>query len=208
MLSIPSQLSHWSWYNIIIILEIVIVQQLLCYLSYPISTLVVLEVANGSRVFALWHVSKFFLILAFLIVTFSQTTLYSDMEGCQWLTNMGKVVRCCLFIRSAEDENPLWIRVEQHIISAMYGSSFFKQAINGFHGSFYFTVTSEDSVDCLLLEWNHVWLQIACIHGMNMRSIVGYNFLKYPYLAKSDFVWEIISEEDYPFNLLIPIYQE
>ena len=44
MLSIPSQLSHWSWYNIIImILEIMIVQQLLHYLCSPISTLIVLE---------------------------------------------------------------------------------------------------------------------------------------------------------------------
>ena len=43
MLSIPLHLLHWSLYNIIMILEIVIVQQLLHYLSSPISTFVVLE---------------------------------------------------------------------------------------------------------------------------------------------------------------------
>ena len=43
MLAIPSQLSRWSWYKIIMILEIVIVQQLLHYLSSPISIPVVLE---------------------------------------------------------------------------------------------------------------------------------------------------------------------
>ena len=43
MLAVPSQLSRLSWYNIIIILEIVIVQKLLHYLSSPISTPVALE---------------------------------------------------------------------------------------------------------------------------------------------------------------------
>ena len=43
MLAVPSQLSHLSWYNIIIILEIVIVQKLLHYLSSLISIPVVLE---------------------------------------------------------------------------------------------------------------------------------------------------------------------
>ena len=43
MLSIPLHLSHWSRYNIIMILEIAIVQQLLHYLSSSTSVLVVLE---------------------------------------------------------------------------------------------------------------------------------------------------------------------
>ena len=43
LLSIPSYLSHWSWCNIIMIFEIMIVQQLLHYLSSLTSRLVVLE---------------------------------------------------------------------------------------------------------------------------------------------------------------------
>ena len=43
MYSISSHLSHWSWYNTIMILEVVIVQKFFYYLSSLTSTLVVLE---------------------------------------------------------------------------------------------------------------------------------------------------------------------
>ena len=46
---------------------------------------------------------------------------------------------------------------------------FLKQALNDFYGSFYFPVTSKDSVGYLSCGLNHIWLQIACIQGMNMR---------------------------------------
>ena len=81
--------------------------------------------SNGSKV----AICSMTYIKNFLTVgfphCFSQTTLFSDMEGCNWLSNMGKVVQSHRFIRSSEDENPLWSGLEQYIISAMYGSSFF-----------------------------------------------------------------------------------
>ena len=82
--------------------------------------------SNGSRVtICSMTYIKNFLTFGFPHCLFSQTTLYSDMEGCNWLSNMGKVVWSCRFIRRSEKENPLWSGVEQYIISAMYGSSFF-----------------------------------------------------------------------------------
>ena len=66
-----------AWFMIIMILEIVIVQKLLHYLSSPTSILVVL----GSKV----AICSMMYIKNFLTVGFphclSQTTLYSDMEG-------------------------------------------------------------------------------------------------------------------------------
>ena len=75
------------------------------------------------------------MLLAFLIVSFSQTTLHSDIEGCNWFSNMDQVMWIHPFIRSSEDENPLWNGVEWYIIH--------KQALNGFHGSFCFPDTSK-----------------------------------------------------------------
>ena len=72
---------------------------------------------NGSRV-AICSITciKNFLLLAFPIVSHSCTTLYSDMEGCKWLSNMGKAVWSCLFIRSSEDKNPIWSGVKRYTV--------------------------------------------------------------------------------------------
>ena len=168
----------------------VIVQQLLYYLSSPTSTLVVLDAMNLKWLFALRRISKIFLLLAFLIVSHKQHGINSDMGGCNWLSNMGKVAQSCQFIRSSEDENPLWSGLEQYIISAMYESSFFLSRLLMVFMALSTSLlhTSKDSVGSLLCGWHHTWLQIVCIHGINMGSIVWYNFLKYPCLAKNDFV--------------------
>ena len=65
--------------------------------------------SNASRV-AIYSMTynKNFLTFGFPHCLFSQTTLYSDMGGCNWLSNMSKVVWSCWFIRSSEEENPLW----------------------------------------------------------------------------------------------------
>ena len=60
---------------------------------------------------------------------------------------------------------------------------FLNQALNDFHGSLYFPITSKDSVGetifgCKLLVFK------GCIWG----SIFQYNFLKYPCLEKIDFM--------------------
>ena len=65
---------------------------------------------------------------------------------------------------------------------------FLKQALNDFHGSFYFPVTSKDSVGCLSCGLNHIWLQIACIQGMNMSFYCRIQLLDHLCLAKIDFV--------------------
>ena len=61
---------------------------------------------------------------------------------------------------------------------------FLKQALNDFHGSFYFPVTSKDSVGCLSCGLNHIWLQIACIQGMNMRFYCWIQLLEAPMPSK------------------------
>ena len=132
---------------------------------------------------------KTFLTFGFPHFLFSQTTLYSEMEGCNWLSSMGKFVWSFRFIRSSEEENPVWSGVEQFIISAMYGSSFFLSRLlmifmalsTSLH------VTSKDSVGCLSCGWNHIWLQIACIQGMNMRVYCRIQLLEAPMSSKDLF---------------------
>ena len=107
-------------------------------------------------------------IINFLTVGFphclSQTTLYSDMEDCNWLSNMGKVVQSHQFIRNSEDENPLWNGVEQYIINAMYGPSFFlSRLLMVFMAlSIYLLlqkiVWAACCVGCLLCGWLVVWV--------------------------------------------------
>ena len=78
--------------------------------------------SNGSRVTICFmtHIKNFLSSLSLLT---DNTAFWYG--GCNWLSYMGKVVWSCRFIRSSEEENPLWSGVEQCIISAMYGSSFF-----------------------------------------------------------------------------------
>ena len=130
----------------------------------------------------------------FLTVGFPHSLFFTDniifwYGGLQLTSNMGKVEQSRWFIRSSEDENPLWSGIEQYIISAMYASSFFLSRL--------FMVFTALSI-CLLLQ------KIACaaccvgdtifdckllmFMGWIWGSFVRYNFLKYPCLAKIDFV--------------------
>ena len=145
--------------------------------------------SNGSKV----AIGSITYIKNFLTVGFphclSQTTLYSDMEGCNWLSNMGKVVQSHQFIRNSEDENPLWSGVEQCIISAMYGSSFFLSRL--------LMVFTALSIYLLLqkIAWAACCVgdtifgcKLLIFMGWIWGSFVRYNFLKHPCLAKIDFV--------------------
>ena len=71
---------------------------------------------------------------------------------------------------------------------------FLKQALNGFHGSFYLPVTSEDSVGCLLCGWHHIWLQIAYIYRMNMGIFCPIQLLEVPMPSK-DWFCERLSQK-------------
>ena len=121
----------------------------------------------------------------------SQTTLYSDMEGCNWLSNMGKVVNSLEVLK---------MKIHYEVINSnislvqCMGHHFFKQALNGFHSSLYFPVTSKDSVGCLLCGWHHILLQISCIHGMNMRVHCQIQLLEVPMPSK-DWFCERLSQK-------------
>ena len=128
------------------------------------------------------------------IVSFLQTTLHSDMEGCNWFSNMDWVVWSHLFIRSSEDENPLWSGVEWYIIR--------KQALNGFHGSFCFPVTSKIAWAACCVGETIFGYKLFVFMGWIWGPIVGYNFLKYPCLARTNFVRDYLRRLPIQFTYL------
>ena len=184
----------------IMIQEIAILKQLLHYLSSPTST--PCPGSNGSRV-AICSITKIFLTFGFSHCLFSQTTLYSDMGVAIDFLIWAKL---CEVVDSSEG---LKKKIHYEVVqSKIYHQCnvwviiFLKQALNDFHGSFYFPVTSKDSVGCLSCGLNHIWLQIACIQGMNMRFYRPIQLLEAPMPNEIDFVRDYLRRLPIQFTYL------
>ena len=124
----------------------------------------------------LYDMYQNFLLLAFLIVSLLHTTLYTDIVI--W-------AKLCEVIYSSEvlkiKIHMKWCRMMTHQCN-VWVNIFLKQALNGFHGSFYFSVISKIAWAACCVGKTIFDCKLLVLMGWIWGSLVAYNFLKYPWL--------------------------